>query len=66
MPRDVCIAGFDDIPTLRDHTPSLTTVALPLGEIGMRAVALALRLDADDLRERVPGDVILRDSTRLS
>lgn len=66
VPRDVCIAGFDDIPTLRDHTPSLSTVALPLEEIGARAVDLALRLDSDDLRERVPGTVILRDSTRLS
>ncbi|MFC7672015.1 LacI family DNA-binding transcriptional regulator [Mycolicibacterium sp. GCM10028919] len=67
VPRDVCIAGFDDIPTLRDHTPSLSTVALPLEEIGTRAVQLALRTDADaaDLRERIPGRVILRDSTRL-
>ena len=68
VPRDVGIAGFDDIPTLRDHTPSLTTVALPLEEIGTRAVELALRTDTDcdDLRERIPGRVVLRDSTRLS
>ncbi|CAN3128404.1 LacI family DNA-binding transcriptional regulator [Mycobacterium sp. smrl_JER01] len=65
VPRDVCVAGFDDIPTLRDHTPSLSTVALPLEQIGSRAVDLALRTDADDLRERVPGQVVLRDSTRL-
>lgn len=67
VPRDVGIAGFDDIPTLRDHTPSLSTVALPLEEIGARAVELALRTetDCDDLRERIPGHVILRDSTRL-
>jgi LacI family transcriptional regulator len=67
VPRDVGIAGFDDIPTLRDHTPSLTTVALPLEEIGARAVELALQLevDCDDLRERIPGSVVLRDSTRL-
>jgi LacI family transcriptional regulator len=66
VPRDVCIAGFDDIPTLRDHTPSLSTVALPLEEIGTRAVELALRIDpeAADARERIPGRVILRDSTR--
>ncbi|MET0453456.1 MAG: LacI family DNA-binding transcriptional regulator [Mycobacterium sp.] len=67
VPRDVGIAGFDDIPTLRDHTPSLSTVALPLEEIGTRAVELALRTDVacDDLRERIPGRVVLRDSTRL-
>ena len=34
VPRDVCIAGFNDIPTLRDHVPSLSTVALLLEEIG--------------------------------
>lgn len=68
VPEDIGIAGFDDIPTLRDHIPSLTTVALPLEEIGARAVELALRTDTecDDLRERVPGRVILRDSTRLA
>ncbi len=67
VPGDLCIAGFDDIPTLRDHVPSLSTVALPLEEIGVRAVELALRADAtsDDVHESVPGQVILRDSTRL-
>jgi LacI family transcriptional regulator len=67
VPRDLCIAGFVDIPTLRDHVPSLSTVALPLEEIGVRAVELALRPDAatDDVHENVPGQVILRDSTRL-
>ncbi|BBZ05030.1 LacI family transcriptional regulator [Mycolicibacterium chitae] len=64
VPQDVCIAGFDDIPTLRDHTPSLTTVALELEQIGVRAVELALDT-ATDLRESAPGRVILRDSTRL-
>ena len=65
VPRDVCIAGFDDIPTLRDHTPSLSTVALPLEQIGARAIELALCSDINGLRERVAGQVVLRDSTRL-
>lgn len=67
VPEDVCIAGFDDIPTLRDHTPSLTTVALPLEQIGARAVDLALCTDGDaaDRHERIPGRIVLRDSTRL-
>lgn len=68
VPQDICVAGFDDIPTLRDHTPSLTTVVLPLEEIGVRAVDLALRThdDCDQLRERIPGRIVLRDSTKLS
>lgn len=66
VPRDVCIAGFGAIPTLRDHSPSLTTVALPLEEIGVRAVELALCPDGPgDTRESIPGTVVLRDSTRL-
>lgn len=65
VPRDVCIAGFDDIPTLRDHTPSLSTVALPLEQIGARAIELALCSDIDGQRERVAGQVVLRDSTKL-
>lgn len=67
VPGDLCIAGFDDIPTLRDHVPSLSTVALPLEYIGTRAVELAFDADAAsaDIREMVPGQVILRDSTRL-
>lgn len=66
VPGDLCVAGFDDIPTLRDHTPSLSTVALPLEEIGARAVELALcDPGMADLRERVAGRVVLRDSTRL-
>lgn len=68
VPGDLCVAGFDDIPTLRDHTPGLSTVALPLEDIGARAVELALCTPGGDgdLRERVAGRVVLRDSTRLS
>ncbi|MBC7300555.1 MAG: LacI family DNA-binding transcriptional regulator [Nocardia sp.] len=65
VPEDVCVAGFDDIPTLRDHVPGLSTVALALVEIGERAVALALddSATATQVHEFVPGRVILRDSS---
>ncbi|PBC55868.1 MULTISPECIES: LacI family DNA-binding transcriptional regulator [Rhodococcus] len=67
VPHDVCIAGFDDIPTLRDHVPSLSTVALPLVAIGELVVKLALHpaSTSDNACERVPGEVILRESSRL-
>ncbi|HEY9294086.1 MAG TPA: LacI family DNA-binding transcriptional regulator [Microlunatus sp.] len=61
--RDIAIAGFDDIETLRDVSPALTTVALPLQQIGRVAVTLAL---ADDPEQRVvpiDGSVIIREST---
>jgi len=42
VPEDLALAGFDDIPTLRDVQPPLTTVRIPLVQIGRRALALAL------------------------
>jgi LacI family transcriptional regulator len=66
VPQDVSVAGFDDIETLRDLVPPLTTVHLDLRDIGSRAAALALdsELDAPVRFVRVRGDVVLRDSTR--
>ncbi|MDQ1200503.1 LacI family transcriptional regulator [Rhodococcus sp. SORGH_AS303] len=68
VPDDVCVAGFDDIPTLRDHVPSLSTVALSLVDIGERAVRLALDPSdrALDAHEYAPGTVVLRASSALS
>lgn len=61
--RDLAVAGFDDIPTARDVMPPLSTVRLPLEEVGRRALRLALDTDdaGDDLP--VPAEVILRGST---
>lgn len=39
---EIAVAGFDDIPLVADVTPALTSVALPLAEIGARALELAL------------------------
>jgi hypothetical protein len=65
-PTDVQIAGFDDIPTLRDHHPGLSTVRLPMHAMGERAVELALDSEANKpIIVRVPGKVVLRESTGL-
>ncbi|HKG48876.1 MAG TPA: LacI family DNA-binding transcriptional regulator [Actinomycetales bacterium] len=64
LPEDVALAGFDDIATLRDVTPALTTVRLPLEEIGAQAMAMvAEEPAASPRRRRVKGQVVLRDST---
>lgn len=61
---DIGVAGFDDIHTLRDVTPGLSTVAVPLPEVGRLATRLALLPTAQEPRvERVPVEVVLRDST---
>jgi len=65
VPGDVAVAGFDDISTLRDVTPPLTTVRLPLTRMGEMAASLVLT-DGEPGRPRivpVPGEVIMRDST---
>ncbi|WP_298988951.1 LacI family DNA-binding transcriptional regulator [uncultured Pseudokineococcus sp.] len=64
LPGAVAVAGFDDISTLRDVTPALTTVRLPLQEIGERAVELLLDEEGGGPRTvRVRGEVVLRAST---
>jgi LacI family transcriptional regulator len=42
VPEQVSVIGFDDMPIARDVTPALTTVRLPLTDMGARAMALAL------------------------
>ncbi len=63
---DLAVAGFDDITTLRDISPGLTTVRLPLVELGERATELALadrdRTDAPQV-VAVDGEVVIREST---
>jgi LacI family transcriptional regulator len=72
VPADIALAGFDDILTLRDVNPPLTTVRLPLKKMGEMAAGLVLAEPAPDAPEPpaatprvipVPGEVILRDST---
>jgi LacI family transcriptional regulator len=66
VPTDIAVAGFDDIPTLRDVYPPLTTVRLPLRRMGEMAASLVLS-ETRLARPRivpVSGEVILRESTR--
>ena len=69
VPADIALAGFDDILTLRDVYPPLTTVRLPLKRMGEMAAGLVLAEAAGAFpgpRPRVipvPGEVILREST---
>lgn len=61
IPEDVQVAGFDDIPTLRDHSPGLTTYRLPLEEMGRLAATMALVPTAQQPTS-ITGQVVLRDS----
>jgi LacI family transcriptional regulator len=63
VPQALSLVGFDDIPGALDASPTLSTVRIPLVEMGALAVQLALA-PADELRVRhAHADVILREST---
>ncbi|AHH96453.1 LacI family DNA-binding transcriptional regulator [Kutzneria viridogrisea] len=65
VPEDVSVAGFGDIPTLRDVTPTLTTVRLPLEEMGVRAAHMALGeyTGPQPRTVKMAAEVVLREST---
>jgi LacI family transcriptional regulator len=61
--RDVAVAGFDDIETLRDVSPGLTTVRLPLEQGGITAVDLIVHRSGVQSVVRLPAEVVVRAST---
>jgi LacI family transcriptional regulator len=62
--REIAVVGFDDMPIARDVTPSLTSIRLPLTEMGERAMELALgEPGADPRTERVGAELVKRQST---
>jgi LacI family transcriptional regulator len=63
VPDDVAVAGFDDIRSLRNVVPSLTTVRVPIDEVGRQAIGRALEEDHAHEARVVKATVILRDST---
>jgi LacI family transcriptional regulator len=69
IPKDVAIAGFDDIPLSRCMRPSLTTVHTHIYELGERAVEVLLERsnsnvsnDADP-EQIVEASLVIRAST---
>ena len=65
VPGDVSVAGFDDIPVAAMTAPSLSTVRLPLREMGKRGFEAAIRaLEGEQVMpEILPTEVVMRDST---
>ncbi|WP_307861052.1 LacI family DNA-binding transcriptional regulator [Microbacterium sp. SD291] len=58
---DIAVCGFDDVPSSSDVTPALTTVRVPLSEVGYQAFRATV--DADWQQPPLPLDVVVRAST---
>jgi LacI family transcriptional regulator len=65
VPGDISVAGFDDVPVASITSPSLSTVRLPLREMGRRGFGEAARiLGGDELEHTVlPTKLAMRGST---
>lgn len=64
VPDDISVAGFDDITVAADVAPALTTVRIPMTEMGSQAVALTLRPENDEPRVLRSGHaLVVRRST---
>jgi LacI family transcriptional regulator len=68
LPEDLAVAGFDDIASAADVSPSLTTVRIDLEAVGREAMRLVLdRSPSDEPRVTyAAGEVIVRESTRAA
>jgi LacI family transcriptional regulator len=67
VPGAVSVAGFDDVPVAAIMSPSLSTVRLPLREMGRRGFVEAARvLDGRELERIVlPTELAMRGSTAV-
>jgi LacI family transcriptional regulator len=50
VPLQMTVAGFDDIPVAEDVTPALTTVRVPMVELGIQAMTMAMRTTSESFR----------------
>jgi LacI family transcriptional regulator len=67
VPEDVAVGGFDDIPMARYTSPPLTSVRVPMADLGARAVqrlVLAVGKEAHHgaRRETLPTELVVRET----
>lgn len=64
VPHQMSVIGFDDVSVAADLAPGLTTVRLPMTEMGRAAITMALKPRSARPRRRSTGhQLIVRDST---
>jgi len=72
VPEDCSVVGFDDVAQAALSVPSLTTVRQPMETMGTLSVGIALdaitaaseKRDVPIVRQRVPAEMVVRESTR--
>ena len=67
VPGMISVAGVNDIWVAKDMTPSLTTVRLPLAEMGATALRLGIgALKGKIEHKRLPVELVVRGSTGVA
>jgi LacI family transcriptional regulator len=69
VPHDISIVGFDDLHHAAFVNPALTTVHLPLHQVGMLAtdrLIERIRGRREPVREVLPTHLVVRDSTAMA
>ncbi|MGB9435848.1 MAG: LacI family DNA-binding transcriptional regulator [Candidatus Acidiferrum sp.] len=72
VPEDCSVVGFDDVAQASLSLPSLTTVRQPMEAMGSMSVGIILdaikavnqKNDIPVLRQRIPAELVLRESTQ--
>ncbi|HEX2831463.1 MAG TPA: LacI family DNA-binding transcriptional regulator [Thermoanaerobaculia bacterium] len=62
IPDDVALVGFDDIPIARFLTPPLTTVKVPIAELGRKGFELLVNGDDGKRAARLATSLVVRRS----
>lgn len=66
VPDQLALVGFDDVPMAQYLNPPLTTVNVPIAELGRRAFALVLgaidQKKSRRLQETLPATLVIRES----
>ncbi|MGH3645592.1 MAG: substrate-binding domain-containing protein, partial [Micromonosporaceae bacterium] len=64
VPSQMSVVGFDDVSVAADLAPGLTTVRLPMTEMGRTALTMARKPRSARSRRRSTGhELVVRDST---
>ncbi|HUF77803.1 MAG TPA: substrate-binding domain-containing protein, partial [Thermoanaerobaculia bacterium] len=59
VPEDLSLIGFDDVPNARYLTPALSTIRVPIAEVGSRATERLVRMLTHPTEEDVEDEVVV-------